>query len=88
MCELAGVLVNRSQLMNIAAFSTWDLQEQGCKSYVASYRVNEELVIPHMFSCNYINEGNSRKFSSTDNSQYTVYKSIRLLLRHGLCVFY
>ena len=36
--------------MNIAIFSTQDLQEQGCKSYVASYQANEELVIPRMFS--------------------------------------
>ena len=39
-------LVNHSRLMNIATFSTWNLQEQGCKSYVASYWVKEELVIP------------------------------------------
>ena len=36
--------------MNIATFSTWDLQEQSRKSYVASYQLNEELVIPLMFS--------------------------------------
>ena len=36
--------------MNIATFSPWDLQEQGHKSYVASNRANEELVIPRMFS--------------------------------------
>ena len=29
--------------MKIATFSTWDLQEQCCKSYVASYRANEEI---------------------------------------------
>ena len=42
--------INRSWLMDIATFSTRDLWEQGCKSYVASYRANEELVIPRMFS--------------------------------------
>ena len=35
-CELARALVNRSQLMNVATFSTRDLQEQGHKSYVAT----------------------------------------------------
>ena len=38
-------LVNRGRLIKIATFSTWDLQEQCCKSYVASYRANKELVI-------------------------------------------
>ena len=50
MCELARALVNRDQLMKIATFSTRDLQEQCRKSYVASYRANEELVISQMFS--------------------------------------
>ena len=36
--------------MDIATFSTRDLREQGRKSYVASYRANEELVITRMFS--------------------------------------
>ena len=36
--------------MNITTFSTRGLQEQGRKSYVASYRVNKELVAPRMFS--------------------------------------
>ena len=48
---VARVLVNHDRLMNIATFSTWDLQEQGHKSYVASYWVNKELVILRMFSC-------------------------------------
>ena len=38
--------INRSQSLDITTFSTQDLQEQGRKSYVASYRANEELVIP------------------------------------------
>ena len=42
--------VNHSQSMDIATFSTLDLREQGRKSYVASYRANEQLVIPQMFS--------------------------------------
>ena len=46
MCELARALVNRGRSMNIATFSTRDLQEQGGKSYVASYWESEELVIP------------------------------------------
>ena len=58
--------------MNIATFSTQDLREQGCKSYVASYHANEELVIPQMFLANYIDKGDSQKFSSADDSQYTV----------------
>ena len=48
-CEL---LIISSRLMNIAAFSTRDLREQGCKSYEASYRANKELVV-----LNYVNEG-------------------------------
>ena len=36
--------------MDITTFSTLDVREQGRKSYVASYRVNEELVILRMFS--------------------------------------
>ena len=50
MCELARALVNRGWSMNVATFSTQDMQEQGRKFYVASYRVNKELVIPQMFS--------------------------------------
>ena len=50
MCELARALVNSSRSMKIATFSTWDLQEQWCKCYVASYRANEELMISRMFS--------------------------------------
>ena len=46
-CELARVL---QSVDNIAAFSTRDLQQQGCKSYDASYRANNELVVPRMFS--------------------------------------
>ena len=44
--ELARALVNSGRSMNIATFSTQDLREQGHKSYVASYRKNEEFVIP------------------------------------------
>ena len=44
-CELARALVNDSWSMNIAIFSTQDLQEQGGKSYVASYQANKELAI-------------------------------------------
>ena len=58
--------------MNIATFSTRDLWEQGCKSYLASYRANEELVIPRMFLANYDDKGDSRKFSSVDDSQCMV----------------
>ena len=43
-CELARALVNRGQSMKIATFSSWDLQEQCRKSYVASYWANEELI--------------------------------------------
>ena len=43
MGELARALVNHGRLMKIATFSTWDLQEQCCKSYVANYRANEEI---------------------------------------------
>ena len=42
--------INHSQLMHIATFSTQDLREQVCKSYVASYQANKELVIMQMFS--------------------------------------
>ena len=72
MCELARSLVNHGRLINIATFSTRDFQEQGHKSFVASYQVNEELVMREYFLANYGNEGDSRKFSSADNSQYTV----------------
>ena len=44
MCKLARALVNHGRLMKIATFSTRDLQEQCCKSYVASYRANKESV--------------------------------------------
>ena len=49
-CELARALINSGRSMNIATSSTRHLQEQGCKSYVASYQTNEEFVIPRMFS--------------------------------------
>ena len=73
MCELAWVSDNQGsyRLMNIATFSPQDLWEQGCKSYVASYHVSEELVIPQMVLANYVDKGDSRKFSSADDSQYT-----------------
>ena len=51
MCELARALVKRGRSMNIATFSTRNLQEQGRKSYVASNQANKELMIPQMFSC-------------------------------------
>ena len=51
MCKLARALVSCGQLMNIATFSPQDLQEQGRKSYVASYWANEQLEIPQIFSC-------------------------------------
>ena len=50
MCELARALVNCGQSMKIATFSTRGLQEQCRKSYVASYRANEDLVISQTFS--------------------------------------
>ena len=43
MGELARVLINRGQSMNIAIFSTRDLQEQCRKSYVASYQANQGI---------------------------------------------
>ena len=46
----ARTLFNCTQSMNIATFSTRDLQEQDRKSYVASYGANKELVILQMFS--------------------------------------
>ena len=49
-CELARVLIISGRLMNIAAFSTRDLREQGRKSCEASYQANEELVVSQMFS--------------------------------------
>ena len=64
--------------MNFATFSTLDLREQGHKSYVTSYRTNEELVIPQMFSHEYINEGDSQKHSSADDSQYMVYRVAKI----------
>ena len=50
-CELARVLILSGRSMNIAAFSTQDLRKQGRKTYEASYRANEELVVPRIFSC-------------------------------------
>ena len=48
-CEQSGG--GRSRSMDITTFSTLNLREQGRKSYVASYRVNKELVTLRMFSC-------------------------------------
>ena len=50
-CELARVLIISGRSMNIAAFTTQDLREQGHKSCEAGYRANEELVILQMFYC-------------------------------------
>ena len=50
MCVLARALVNHGQSVNITDFSTWDLREQGHKSYAANYRANKELVTPQMLS--------------------------------------
>ena len=49
-CELARVLIISGWLMNIAAFSTRDLREQGCKSCEDSHWVSKKLVVPRMFS--------------------------------------
>ena len=43
-CELTRALVNRVWLMNIATFSTQDLQEQCRKSYVASLISGEQRI--------------------------------------------
>ena len=43
-CELTRALVNRGQLINIATFSTQDLQEQCHKSYVASLISGEQRI--------------------------------------------
>ena len=48
---LARALVNHSWSMKIiATFSTRDLQEQCCKSYVASYWANEVCDLVNVFS--------------------------------------
>ena len=49
-CKLARVLIISGRLMNIAAFSTRDLREQGPKSCEASYWANKELLVSRMFS--------------------------------------
>ena len=71
-CELARVLIISGQSMNIAVFSTRNLREQGRKSCEASHWANEQLVACECFLANYVNEGDSRKFSSVNDSQYTV----------------
>ena len=76
---LHSVWVRQSigQSMNIATFSTPDLWERCHKSYVASYRANEELAILQMFSrelCQW------RWFVSVDDSQYRVNACSNLLL--------
>ena len=43
-CELTRALVNRGRSMNIAIFSTWDLQEKCRKSYVASLILGEQRI--------------------------------------------
>ena len=57
--------------MNIATLSTRDFREQGRKTYVASYRAKEELVIHECFLVHYVNEGDSQRFSFVDDSQYS-----------------
>ena len=51
-CELTRALVNHSQSMNIATFSTRDFQEQCRKSYVASLISGEQRIdnLPNVFS--------------------------------------
>ena len=77
MCELARVLIISGQLMNIAAVLTRDLREQGHKSCKASYYYIFMGWTKNWWSCecflaNYVNEGDSWKFSSMNDSQYTV----------------
>ena len=43
-CELTRALVSHGQSMNIATFSTWDLQEQCHTSYVASLILGEQRI--------------------------------------------
>ena len=44
-CELTRVLIISSWSINIAAFPTHDLREQGHKSYEASYQANKEFSV-------------------------------------------
>ena len=37
------------------------------------YQANKELMILQIFLTNYVNKGDLQKFSSMDDSQYTVY---------------
>ena len=73
-CELARLSIgNCSRSMKIATFSTRDLQEQCCNSYVTSYRVKEEFVIWRMFSHKLHQWRWFAKVSSVNDSQYTVH---------------
>ena len=74
--SLLSVWVSQSiaigQSMNIATFSTQDLQEQGHKSYVAIViRAMKNWWSRERFLVNYINEGDLQKVSAADDSQYT-----------------
>ena len=53
--------------MDITTFSTLDLQEQGRKSYICSYVASYWAIVI---------EGDSRKISSANDSQYTIYKDV------------
>ena len=70
-CELARALVNHGWSMIIAALSTRELREQGCKSMWLFIRETKNWCSCECFLVNYISEGDSQKFLSANDFQYT-----------------
>ena len=76
-------IVNCGQSMKVATFSTRDLRTRS--QILCSYSRIAIGWTKNWWSCecflvNYVNEGDSRKFSSMDDSRYTVYLRLGFLL--------
>ena len=88
-CELARVLIISGWSMNITAFSTRDLREQGHKSYEASLTSFIRFVISgkrriagwsrECFLTNYVNVGDLQKFSFVNDSQYMIFVTMIII---------
>ena len=88
-CESARVLIISGWSMNIAAFSTRDLREQGHKSYEASLTSFIRFVISgkrriagwscECFLTKYVNVGDLEKFSFMNDSQYTIFVTMIII---------
>ena len=71
-CELARILIISSWSMNIAVFSTRNLEDKVANLVKLFIGWTNNWWSRECFLANYVNEGDSQKLSSVNDSQYTV----------------